>query len=116
MAWSCSSGAAGASPPPISAGACWRSHGAISAWRATRRAARRGVTRAFVRVVAEAPSHVMGALPASLRRYPKLTLSLAIGNSAELLHDLLEHRSDVAILADVPGDPRLHALPLRRDR
>lgn len=79
-------------------------------------AATRGLTRGHLRVGADAPYHVMSALAAFNRRYPKLTLSLAIGNSAELLDDLLEHRSDVAILADVPGDPRIHALPLRRDR
>lgn len=79
-------------------------------------AATRGLTRGHLRVGADAPHHVMEALAAFNRRYPKLTLSLSIGNSAELLQDLLEHRSDVAILADVPGDPRLHALPLRRDR
>jgi LysR family transcriptional regulator, low CO2-responsive transcriptional regulator len=78
--------------------------------------ATRGLTRGHLRVGADAPYHVMGALAAFNRRYPKLTLSLSIGNSAELLQDLLEHRSDIAILADVPGDPRLHALPLRRDR
>jgi len=79
-------------------------------------AATRGLTRGHLRVGADAPYHVMEALAAFNRRYPKLTLSLAIGNSAELLQDLTEHRSDVAILADVPGDSRLHALPLRRDR
>jgi LysR family transcriptional regulator, low CO2-responsive transcriptional regulator len=79
-------------------------------------AATRGLTRGHLRVGADAPYHVMEALAAFNRRYPKLTLSLAIGNSAELLQDLIEHRSDVAILADVPGDSRLHALPLRRDR
>ena len=79
-------------------------------------AATRGLTRGHLRVGADAPYHVMASLAAFNRRYPKLTLALAIGNSAELLQDLLEHRSDVAIVADVPGDSRLHALPLRRDR
>ena len=79
-------------------------------------AATRGLTRGHLRVGADAPYHVMESLAAFNRRYPKLTLALAIGNSAELLQELLEHRSDVAIVADVPGDARLHALPLRRDR
>jgi aminoethylphosphonate catabolism LysR family transcriptional regulator len=79
-------------------------------------AATRGLNRGHLRVGADAPTHVMAALAAFNKRYPKLTLSLSIGNSAELLQDLLEHRSDVAILADVPGDARFHALPLRRDR
>ncbi|MGH6962785.1 MAG: LysR family transcriptional regulator, partial [Dongiaceae bacterium] len=79
-------------------------------------AATRGLRRGHLRVGADAPHHVMPALAAFNRRYPGLRVSLAIGNSEQLLHELFEHRSDVAVLADIVGDPRLHALPLRRDR
>ncbi len=79
-------------------------------------AASRGLRRGHLRVGADAPHHVMPALARFNRRYPGLRVSLSIGNSEQLLHDLFEHRSDVAVLADIVGDPRLHALPLRRDR
>jgi len=57
----------------------------------------------------------MAALSAFHRRYPGVRLSLSIGNSDEVLHQLLDHRSDVAIIADLPEDPRMFARPLRRD-
>jgi aminoethylphosphonate catabolism LysR family transcriptional regulator len=79
-------------------------------------AATRGLTRGHLRVGADAPHHVMTALATFNRRYPKLTISLAIGNSTELLADLLEHRADVTVLAEAPEDPRLFAQALRRDR
>jgi aminoethylphosphonate catabolism LysR family transcriptional regulator len=78
-------------------------------------AATRGLKRGHLRVGADAPYHVMPALAAFGQKYPGVRLSLAIGNSEELLHELFEHRSDVAVLADIVGDPRLLALPLRRD-
>jgi aminoethylphosphonate catabolism LysR family transcriptional regulator len=78
-------------------------------------AATRGLKRGHLRVGADAPYHIMPALAAFGQKYPGVRLSLAIGNSEELLHELFEHRSDVAVLADIVGDPRLLALPLRRD-
>jgi DNA-binding transcriptional LysR family regulator len=50
------------------------------------------------------------------RRYPGIQVSLTVGNSAELARALFEHRIDVAVLANIAGDARLHAKPLRRDR
>ena len=78
-------------------------------------AATRGLKRGHLRVGADAPYHVMPALAAFGAKYPGVRVSLSIGNSAAVLHDLIEHRSDVAVLANVAGDPRLVAEPLRRD-
>jgi aminoethylphosphonate catabolism LysR family transcriptional regulator len=79
-------------------------------------AATRGLRSGHLRVGADAPYHVITALAAFGRRYPGVRLSLATGNSDTLLHDLLEHRIDVAVIANLPGDPRLDARPLRHDR
>jgi DNA-binding transcriptional LysR family regulator len=57
----------------------------------------------------------MAALSAFHRGYPGVRLSLSIGNSDEVLHLLLDHHSDVAVIADLQEDPRLFARPLRRD-
>ncbi|HEY3145076.1 MAG TPA: LysR substrate-binding domain-containing protein, partial [Dongiaceae bacterium] len=78
-------------------------------------AATRALSGGHLRVGADAPQHVMAELSAFQRRYPGVRLSLSIGNSDEVLHDLLDHRSDVAIIADLPEDARLSARPLRRD-
>src|SRR5262245_31304312 len=79
-------------------------------------AATRGLRGGHLRVGADAPQHVMAELSAFQRRYPGVRLSLSIGNSDEVLHQLLDHRSDVAIIADLADDPRLFLRPLRRDR
>ena len=76
----------------------------------------RGLRSGHLRVGADAPQHAIPALAAFSRKYPGVRLSLSIGNSEEVLHGLFEHRSDVAVIADVEGEPRLVTLPLRRDR
>jgi aminoethylphosphonate catabolism LysR family transcriptional regulator len=78
-------------------------------------AATRGLRGGHLRVAADAPQHVMAALSAFNRAHPGVRLSLSIGNSDEVLHQLLDHRSDVAIVADIEPEPRLFIRPLRRD-
>ena len=69
-----------------------------------------------LRVGADAPMNVIPLLAAFARRYPGIRLSLSFGNSGKVLQDLIERRSEVAILADPAPDPRIYALPFRRDR
>lgn len=79
-------------------------------------AAAKGLKRGHLRIGADAPIHVIAALAAFARRYPGIRLSVSIGNSETLLADLVEHRADVAILANAAADPRFHAIPFRKDR
>ena len=76
----------------------------------------RGLVRGQLRLAADAPYHVIPLLSAFTRRYPGIKLTLAFGNSHEVLAGLLERRSDVAVLADLALEERLHAVPFRRDR
>lgn len=78
--------------------------------------AAQGLRKGHLRVGADAPYHVTAALSAFTQRYPGIQLSLTVGNSAALAHDLLEHKLDVAVLANVTGDSRFFAKPLRHDR
>lgn len=78
--------------------------------------AAQGLRKGHLRVGADAPYHVTAALSLFTQRYPGIQLSLTVGNSAELAHDLLQHKLDVAVLANVAGDPRFFAKPLRHDR
>jgi len=78
--------------------------------------ASQGLRKGHLRVGADAPYHVTAALSAFTQRYPGIQISLTVGNSAELAHDLLEHKLDVAVLANVTGDSRFFAKPLRHDR
>jgi aminoethylphosphonate catabolism LysR family transcriptional regulator len=78
--------------------------------------AARGLERGHLRLGADAPYHVLPALGDFTRRYPKLRLSLTVGNSEALIRDLFDHRIDVAVVANLAPDARLHAVPVRRDR
>ena len=78
--------------------------------------AAQGLRRGHLRVGADAPYHVTAALAAFTKRYPAIQLSLTVGNSAELARELLEHKLDVAVLANISGDARFFAKPLRHDR
>lgn len=78
-------------------------------------AAARELKRGHLRVGADGPYHVIPALAAFNQRYPGLDVSLKMGNSDEVLRDLLNYASDVAVLANVAEDSRLLAIPLRRD-
>jgi aminoethylphosphonate catabolism LysR family transcriptional regulator len=79
-------------------------------------AAARGLERGHLRIGADAPYHILPAVAAFTKRYPKLRLSLTVGNSEGLIRDLVDHRIDVAVVANLAPDARLHALAVRRDR
>jgi LysR family transcriptional regulator, low CO2-responsive transcriptional regulator len=79
-------------------------------------ASARGLLRGQLRLGADAPYHIIPLLRGFARRYPGIKLSLAFGNSHEVLQALLERRSDVAVLADLRPEDRFHAVPFRRDR
>ncbi len=78
--------------------------------------AARGLTKGHLRIGADAPYHVTGALAAFTRRHPAIRLSLAVGNSAALARDLLDHKIEVAVLANIAGDSRFFAKALSHDR
>jgi len=69
-----------------------------------------------LRVGAVGPYHVTDMLAAFNARHPGLYVSVAVGNSRQTLADLIEYRTDVAVLAHVDPDPRLEAIPYRRHR
>jgi len=69
-----------------------------------------------LRVGAVGPYHVTDMLAAFNARYPGLYVSVTVGNSRQTVADLLDYRTDVAVLAHVDPDPRLVALPYRRHR
>lgn len=72
--------------------------------------------RGRLRLGADAPAHVIPALAAFSRRFPRIKLEVSLGNSQAILDQLLDRRLDVAVIPDLPRDRRLHAVPLRDDR
>ena len=78
--------------------------------------AARSLSGGQLRVGADAPYNVIPLLAAFNRRHPGIQLSFSFGNSERVLQDLLERRSEVAVLADLTADRRIHAVPFRKDR
>jgi aminoethylphosphonate catabolism LysR family transcriptional regulator len=75
-----------------------------------------GLLRGHLHVGADAPYVVMPVLAAFHREHPGVTLSLKLGNSSEVLRDLLDGLTDVAALSDRADDPRLFAVTVARSR
>ena len=67
-----------------------------------------------LQVGADGPYFVMGLLAAFAARYPSVRVSVAMGNSREIVQDLIEYRVDVAVLAYAGEDRRFHAIPYNR--
>jgi aminoethylphosphonate catabolism LysR family transcriptional regulator len=76
----------------------------------------RSLTGGQLRVSADAPTHVISLLAAFSRRHPGVQLAFSFGNSGEVRASLLARRSEIAVLAELEPDPRIYALPIRRDR
>ncbi|AZO77064.1 MULTISPECIES: LysR substrate-binding domain-containing protein [unclassified Bosea (in: a-proteobacteria)] len=60
------------------------------------------------------PFHVTEMLAAFNQAYPGIELAVKIGNSTEVLDDLVAYRCDVAVLAYIDEDDRLLTIPYRR--
>jgi LysR family transcriptional regulator, low CO2-responsive transcriptional regulator len=76
----------------------------------------RALTRGHLRVSADSAYHVMPILAALKRRHQGLTFSLKVDNSAAVLTQLIDHGSDIAVMAKMTSDPRLYSMKLREDR
>ncbi|WP_066798433.1 LysR substrate-binding domain-containing protein [Sphingomonas soli] len=68
-----------------------------------------------LRVGAVGPFHATEMLIAFHSRYPGIEISVSVGNSNDVLQDLLEFQSDVAVLAYVENDERLWFSQYSRD-
>jgi aminoethylphosphonate catabolism LysR family transcriptional regulator len=64
-----------------------------------------------LRVAAVGPSHVTKMLVAFNQRYPGIKISVATGNSQDVLDRLLDYSADVGVLAQVFKDKRFVSVP-----
>jgi LysR family transcriptional regulator, low CO2-responsive transcriptional regulator len=76
----------------------------------------RDLTRGHLRVSADSAYHVIPILAELKKRHKGLTFTLKIDNSAEVLAHLIGNTADVAVMAKVTSDPRIHSMKLREDR
>ena len=65
-------------------------------------------------LTADGPHIAMGVFARFLARHPKIELSVAMGNTRFVRDQLLERRTDLAILPGVDRHPQIHAMPLWR--
>lgn len=64
-----------------------------------------------LKIGAVGPFHVIEMVDAYRARYPKVELSIKLGNSAQMLADLENYVTDVAVLASFTDDERFFSLP-----
>jgi aminoethylphosphonate catabolism LysR family transcriptional regulator len=76
----------------------------------------RGLLIGHLRLGADGPYHILPLLSRFRQRYSGIRPTLTFGNSRDVLEALLERKTDVAVMADLEPDERLHAVRLRRDR
>jgi LysR family transcriptional regulator, low CO2-responsive transcriptional regulator len=76
----------------------------------------RALTRGHLRVSADSAYHVMPILAELKQRHAGLTFTLKIDNSAAVLDQITDHGADVAVMAKMTSDPRIHSMKLREDR
>jgi aminoethylphosphonate catabolism LysR family transcriptional regulator len=67
-----------------------------------------------LKVGAVGPYHATEMLSAFHSRYPDLRLTVAVGNSREMVEQLLDYSVDIGVLAHVEDDPRIFAMPYSR--
>lgn len=65
-----------------------------------------------LRLTADGPHIVMGLFARFLARYPNVGLSVAMGNTRFVRQQLLERRTDIAILPGIKGHAQIHMAPL----
>lgn len=65
-----------------------------------------------LRVAADGPHIVMGLFARYVAAYPKVRLSVAMGNTGFVRRQLLEGLADIAILPGINGHRRVHAMHL----
>lgn len=73
-------------------------------------------TRGHLRVATVGPFHATEILAAFRRDYPGVQISTLLGNSARTLRYITDFEAEVAILAEVPEDPRVEMVPYRTHR
>ena len=68
----------------------------------------------MLRVGAVGPFHVTEMLARFNGHYPGVEVSVRVGNSEIVQQELLDYRTDVAVLAQFTDDPRFHSVPYSR--
>lgn len=77
--------------------------------------ANRALEGGHLKIGIDSPMHVTPILTEFVKRFPGITIGLSTGNSDKVLHDLLDYRTDIAVVARLQVDDRLVSIVLRED-
>jgi DNA-binding transcriptional LysR family regulator len=75
-----------------------------------------GMLSGHLRIASDSPFLVIPLLEVFSRQHPKVKLSMSFGNTATVMHQLIEHKADIGIMPERSTDPRLMTLPMKKDR
>lgn len=67
-----------------------------------------------LRLAAVGPFHATDVLVALKKQYPKIQVSVQLGNSRRMLERLFEFTADVAMIAHFEDDPKIETVPFSR--
>ncbi|WGD56661.1 LysR substrate-binding domain-containing protein [Bradyrhizobium sp. CB1650] len=73
-------------------------------------------TKGHLRVATVGPFHATEIIAAFKQSHPAVHVSTLLGNSERTLRHIIDFEADVAILAEVPEDPRVAMIPYRTHR
>ncbi|WLA51971.1 MULTISPECIES: LysR substrate-binding domain-containing protein [Bradyrhizobium] len=73
-------------------------------------------TKGHLRVATVGPFHATEIIAAFKRDHPEVQISTLLGNSERTFRHIVDFEADVAILAEVPEDPRVTMIPYRTHR
>ena len=76
----------------------------------------RTLVTGHLRIAADSAAHAMPLLAELKRRHGGLTFSLSMGNSSEVVSQVLDYAADIGVTAKQTSDPRIHRIHLRDDR
>jgi aminoethylphosphonate catabolism LysR family transcriptional regulator len=76
----------------------------------------RTLATGHLRIAADSASHAMPLLAELKRRHGGLTFSLSMGNSSDVVSQVLDYAADIGVTAKQTSDPRIHSIRLRADR
>jgi aminoethylphosphonate catabolism LysR family transcriptional regulator len=71
----------------------------------------KGLDSGSLRIAAVGPFHATDMVVAFKSRFPKIDISIQLGNSRESFERLLDYKADVGLIAEVNADPRVVTLP-----
>lgn len=75
-----------------------------------------GIRRGHLRISAVGPYNVMPMLSAFREAYPRVFVTLSLGDSSQIVERVLNYHTEIGVLVHDVQDERVHSIPFRRQR